>query len=155
MRNICPLLRGRLCAVLVGALGLAVSRPAHSQTVPAGEPSDAPVCLGFSFGTWKPALDWHAAGHAVVLDSALVPRADRGRGLASPVSNGADSTLMLFPPWWPAGVAVRLSTRSPALGATVLGHATALVADDRTRQPPVSSVRAWQVPCGGSAYTSK
>jgi len=135
------------------ALGLAVARPAQSQAAPVAEQLDTPVCLGFSFGAWKPALDWHAAGHAVELDSALVPRADGGRGLAAPINDGADTTttLMLFPPWWPAGVAVRLSTRAPAPRDTVSGRATALVPDDRTRQPPISSVRAWRVPCGGHA----
>jgi hypothetical protein len=57
---------------------------------------------------------------------------------------------MLFPAWWPVGVEVALGTRSPALGDTVSGRATALVADGR-REAPTSRVRAWQVPCARGA----
>ncbi len=138
-----------LSAVLMGVLSLTLSRPAQSQAASVADRPDAPVCYGFSFSPWKPALDWHASGHAVVLDSALVPRAEGGRPVAAPISEGTDTTLMLFPPWWPVGVAVRFATRAPASGDTVLGRATALVADDRRRQPSISSVRVWRVPCGG------
>lgn len=130
-------------------LGLMVPSSGRAQAAPAHDQSDAPVCLGFSFGRWVPALDWHAAGHVVALDSARVPLAAGGRGWATSADNGTDTTLMLFPPWWPAGVSVQLATRTPMTGDTTVGRATALIADGRA-QAPTSRVRAWRVPCNGS-----
>jgi hypothetical protein len=114
--------------------------------VPAAPPSDDAVCLGFSFGGWTPPLNWRASGHGAPLDSASVARAPSGRGWAAGGAVPADTTLMLFPPWWPVGVEVALPTRTPEPGDTVLGRAMALVGDGR-RQPPTSRVRAWRVPC--------
>lgn len=105
------------------------------------------VCLGFAFGSWTPALDWHAAKHVGTMDSSWVGHAPGGRGWAAGDDASTDSTLMLYPGWWPVGVAVALPTRSPARGDTVNGIATALVADGRVRNP-TARVRAWRVPCG-------
>ena len=127
-------------------LALALPRLAAAQA-PAGDERGATVCLGFSFGAWKPALDWKRAGHANPVDSARVPRAPEGRGWATPEGASADTTLMLFPPWWPVGVVVELPTGAPALGDTVAGRARALVGDGR-RESPTSRVRAWRVACG-------
>ena len=62
-------------------------------------------------------------------------------------SAGSDTVLVLYPAFWPAGVAVSLGARELAAGDTVLGRATALVADAH-KASPVAKVRAWRVPCG-------
>jgi hypothetical protein len=134
-----------LAALLLAAPSLGLAQAASS-----GDTTDASACLGFSFGPWNPPLDWRLAGHDVPVDSARVPRAPGGRGWASPnAASRTDTTLMLFPAWWPVGVEVAFNARGPARGDTVSGHATALVADGR-REAPTSRVRVWQVPCGRS-----
>jgi hypothetical protein len=107
------------------------------------------VCLGFAFGAWTPALDWRAAGHPP-LDPKFHLRADDGRDWATTEAVQNESTVMLLPAWWPAGVSVTLPNRAPALGDTVVGAAFAFVADGR-RTAPRSQVRAWRVPCGAPA----
>lgn len=112
--------------------------------------SDSPVCLGFSFGAWTPPLDWRAAGHGAPLDTSRLAVAPTGRDWAVDGVDGVeDSLVLLFPKWWPVGVAVTLPTRRPAPGDTIVGRAQALIADTKSRSP-TSRVRAWQVPCGGS-----
>ncbi|MEO6878536.1 MAG: hypothetical protein ABI205_08655 [Gemmatimonadaceae bacterium] len=132
--------------VAFGTLGAAVV--CGAQRVPDSEP----VCLGFSFGPWTPALDWRAAGHGAKPDSALLQHAAPGRDWAAATSGGAgnpnDSLLILFPSWWPAGVSVAISPRTPAPGDTIAGRAVALVADGG-RTNPVSQIRVWRRPCGG------
>ena len=136
-------------AMVSGLLAIGIARSGLAQTAPAPDRAEPAVCLGFSFGPWTPPLDWRLAGHETAVDSSLVPRAPNGRGWAAPTPGitPADTTLMLFPAWWPVGVQVVLSTRPPAPGDTVSGQAFALVADGR-RDPPTTRVRAWQVPCG-------
>ena len=110
---------------------------------------DDQACLGFSFGPWNPPLDRHAAGHGDMPDSSLLQHAAPGRDWASAASAGRgdpDSLLVLFPSWWPAGVAVDIPRRTPAPGDTVTGRATALIADG-TRKAPISRIRAWRRPC--------
>jgi hypothetical protein len=137
----------RACVAFLGVALLLAPRPGTAQATSA--PADAPVCLGFSFGPWTPALDWRAAGHGAPVDSARVPRAPGGRGwAASDAAPLSDTTVMLFPPWWPVGVMVDLASKAPAAGDTVAGRAMALVNDGR-RRSPTSRVRAWRVPCGG------
>jgi len=110
--------------------------------------SHAQVCLGFAFGGFTPKLDWAKAGHAP-LRPGSAERAPDGRDWASDQALPNDSSLYLFPAWWPVGVWVQLTAR-PAPGDTVSGRATALVArGDIT--PPVAKVKAWQVPCGRAA----
>lgn len=118
---------------------------AAAQSSPAAS-DDPPVCLGFRFDAWMPPLDWRAAGHQDPRD-AVVHRAPQGRDWAATIEEGADSTLILFPSWWPAGVLVALEDRAPAPGDTVSGRATALVARGGLRAPR-AGVRAWRVPCG-------
>ena len=123
-------------------------QPAIAQSASASTGSEPSQCFGFAFGSWTPALDWQMAGHGAPVDSARVPRAPNGRGWAAiDVEHQSDSTLLLFPPWWPAGVSVKLTNRFASPADTISGHAVALVADGRKR-PPTSSVRLWQVPCG-------
>lgn len=107
---------------------------------------DDGTCLRFTFGTWTPSLDWARAGHPGI-DTAGVARDEAGRGWASQagVSSG-DTVLVLFPPWWAAGVSVSLGTKPAAIGDTVTGRATALVADAAITSP-TSRVRAWRVAC--------
>jgi hypothetical protein len=135
-------------ALGVVALIFVVSQTGHAQAPPPSSPSDASQCFGFAFGPWNPALNWEAAGHGHTLDSARVPRAPGGRGwAATEVEAQSDTTLLLFPPWWPAGIVITYGAKPVSPKDTVPGRAVALVADGRKR-PPTSSVRLWQVPCG-------
>jgi hypothetical protein len=129
----------------VAALLLAVALPLRAQS--SAEP---PVCLGFSFGAWTPALDWRAAGHTSPLDPAVHQRAADGRDWATTQAVQDEHTIVLLPAWWPAGVSVTLPTRAPAPGDTVSGSAFAYVADGRLRVPR-ATVRAWRVPCAHHA----
>ena len=127
------------CALAV-ATALTAQSPATRRTEPA-------VCYGFSFGKWTPPLDWQLSGHGATLDSARVPRAPNGRGwAASDVEIESDTTILLFPPWWPAGVLVELKAKPVTLSDTVAGRATAFVADGR-KQPSTSAIRGWRVAC--------
>jgi hypothetical protein len=129
----------------IGALFLAAALPLRAQS-----PSESPVCLGFFFGAWTPALDWRAAGHTSPLDPAAHQRADDGRDWATTQAVQDEHTIVLLPEWWPAGVSVTLPTRAPAPGDTVSGSAFAYVADGRLRVPR-ATVRAWRVPCARRA----
>jgi len=114
------------------------------------EPAKRPEsgeCYGFAFGKWTPPLDWERSGHGAVLDSARVPRAPNGRGwAASDIEMPSDTSLLLFPPWWPAGILVAFKTKPTHPTDTVTGAATAFVADAR-KSPSTSAIRAWLVPC--------
>lgn len=121
----------------------APTRAAAESDAPA--PADAAQCLGFAFGRWTPDLDARAAGHAPFAPGAA-PQAPHGRDWAAAVESGRDTTLMLFPGWWPAGVHVRLPARRPVVGDTVRATAYALVADGRVRAP-TAPVRVWTVRC--------
>lgn len=108
---------------------------------------DDELCLGFSFGAWTPPLDWTAAGHGERPDPRSIPQAPSGRDWAANDRQDGDTTLTLFPAWWPAGVVVRLPSRIPLTGDTLRGTATALVADGRLAAPS-ANVMAWRVRCG-------
>jgi hypothetical protein len=126
-------------------LMVAMAHTAIAQTTTGSEPSQ---CYGFAFGAWTPALDWQLAGHGAPVDSARVPRAPNGRGWAAiDVEPQSDSTLLLFPPWWPAGISVKFATKPASPNDTIAGRAVALVADGRKR-PPTTAVKLWRVPCG-------
>jgi hypothetical protein len=112
---------------------------------------EPPVCLGFAFGNWTPALDWRAAGHQTALDPSVHQRADDGRDWATTQAVQDEHTIVLLPSWWPAGVSVTLPTRAPAPGDTVVGRAFAYVGDGR-RKAPTTQVRAWSVPCAARAH---
>ena len=116
--------------------------------------NDEPVCLGFSFGTWTPALSWRGAGHGEMPSAATLQHAPSGRDWAADGGAGsADTLLILYPAWWPAGVRVDLPTRTPAPGDTVRGRAVAFVANGEV-EPPTASVRAWRVRCHQVAATA-
>ena len=151
-------------AALVASLAMASSVEGQSDTGAAAPPAgaaearrDVRECWRFGFGSWDPALDWQAAGHAgrspaEILESARrgdsLRSAPRGRGNATWSAAAADTALLLFPDWWPAGIAVRLEP-APATADTVRGTATALVADGRVRNP-VSRVVAIRRACGAA-----
>ena len=129
-------------AVVLGACLVLASR-AGAQDAPRRATDQ--LCLGFTFGSFTPKLDWAKAGHAPIRPGSTESAPD-GRDWASDQALPNDSSLYLFPAWWPVGIWVELATRVPADGDTVSGKATALVArGDIT--PPVAKVRAWRVPC--------
>jgi len=109
--------------------------------------ADTPTCLRFTFGAWTPALDWKLAGHRGAADSTHVGHTPEGRGWAAPASGqNADTVLVLFPGFWPAGVSLTFDPRALSAADTVIGKATALVAD-ANKPSPVSRARVWRVPC--------
>jgi hypothetical protein len=134
---------------LTAALGAAARGAGGQEPAPSRVP-DETVCLGFAFGGFTPKLDWAKAGHQPLRAGAGVERAADGRDWASDIATPNDSTLYLFPSWWPVGVVVELPGRRPAPGDTLLGRATALVARGNI-SPPVALVKAWRVPCGRHA----
>ena len=137
-------LRLILAAALVALLP---ARALHAQAAPSHD--DEPVCLGFSFGTWTPALSWKGAGHGEMPSANVLQHAPSGRDWASGGGAGQpDSLLILYPAWWPAGVRVDLPTRTPAVGDTVVGRAVAFVANGAVKAPE-ARVRAWRVGCRG------
>ena len=118
-----PMPKPFLALLVAAALPVALSGqspvPAPSPN-PSPNPSptdDRPQCLGFAFGRWTPALDAAAAGHAPV--GGAIPQAPNGRDWAAAIEAGRDTTLMLFPSWWPAGVHVRLPARRASAVDTV------------------------------------
>lgn len=120
---------------------LVAATRAAAQSVAA----DTAQCFGFSFGAWKPALDLAAAGHSTApLDSALL-KAPGGREWASDAAPN-DTTLLLFPSWWPVGVEITFARKPRTFADTVTGRATALVASGNI-PPPRASLRAWRVAC--------
>ena len=134
-------------AILPFALGC-FAAPLASQSPALTPPPEGAMCFGFAFGKWTPPLDWKVAGHITAPDTAHMAHAPNGRSWAVDASDvGADSTLMLFPPWWPVGVIIRFDRKLAVPGDTVAGSAYAMVADG-TKSPPRSSIRAWLKPCG-------
>lgn len=142
-------MRPGLLPILAAVFGPLVVPHTVARAQAAGSGTSEPVCLGFAFGPFTPKLDWAKAGHAPIR-AGSAQRAPDGRDWASDQALPDDSSLFLFPAWWPVGVWVELSTRAPAPGDTVEGRATALVARGNVT-PPVARVRAWRVPCGGRA----
>lgn len=129
------------------AVALCAASSAAAQSAPRAQSSNAGLCFGFSFGKWTPALDWTRAGHSPPLDSLHTSMAPGGRGWASSdVEAQSDTTLLLFPQWWPAGVLVVLQSKLTTTIDTTPGRAIALVADGR-KQPSTSPIRAWLVRC--------
>ncbi len=128
----------RLVTIFLIALPLG-DLPAQSAV------ADTAHCFGFTFGKWSPALDLATAGHSTApLDSALL-KAPGGREWASDVSPN-ETTLLLFPSWWPVGVEITFARRPHSFADTVSGRAVALVANGSVT-PPRAPVRAWRVAC--------
>lgn len=111
-----------------------------------------PSCLRFRFGTWTPVLDWKRSGHPSAPDSVRLPRTASGQAWAVGASTtssaiAGDTTLVLYPGFWPAGVSISFDPRAFVANDTVTGLARAFVAD---ASQPTSTTRAtlWRVPCG-------
>lgn len=131
------MLRLALVAILV-----LVSSAARGQGVP-------DECYRFAFGTWEPSLKSVASTYNPGYDPTKSAPAGSPRDWAARLPNGtaaethADSVLLLFPAWWPAGVSIEWREQR---GDTLFGQAVALVADGRVKNP-VSTVRAIRVAC--------
>jgi hypothetical protein len=126
--------------VAVTALGAGVAASLVMPTAGPGQRSGAePPCARITLGVWTPPLDWARAGH---LDSATrigeaVRRVRDSIFVSSSAAPGRDGMqwleidgargLLLYPAWWPAGIMIRF--RQQSLGDTLIGEATALVAD--------------------------
>jgi hypothetical protein len=105
-------------------------------------------CFGFRFGPWDPPLKTVASRYNPGYDPTASAPAGAPRDWAARVPNGrpetpTDSVLLLFPAWWPAGVAISWTEQR---ADTLVGRATALVADGRIKNP-VTEVRGVRVPC--------
>jgi hypothetical protein len=106
-----------------------------------------PACLRFQFGVWSPALNWKGAGHVSTLDTSKVERTADGRAWAAPAAvDGGDSVLVLYPAFWPAGVALSFDARTLVIGDTAVAKATAFVADARLARP-IAPAKVWRVEC--------
>jgi hypothetical protein len=133
-------------SVLVGLI-LGVAVHGHAQVAPVAGGADPAQCLGSAFGKWTPPLDWKAAGHIEMPDSSVLPRAPGGRAwAANALGRESDSTLVLFPVWWPVGVVITFDRTPTVAGDTVTGRAAAMVADGR-KPAPRTLIRAWLKPC--------
>lgn len=113
-------------------------------------PNAAPdECFGFKFGAWQPSLSSTSSAYAPGYDPTSSAPAGAPRAWAvrwpsgAPGETSADSLLLLFPPWWPAGVSIQWTQQR---GDTLIGLARALVADGRLKNPE-STVRATRIPC--------
>ena len=136
----CVQVSGVRHAIVVLLLALA-SRGTSAQS----SESESAQCFGFSFGAWQPPLDLALAGHDTSSQDQALLKAPGGRAWASDAIPN-DTTLLLFPAWWPAGVHVTFPRRPRAAADTVSGDATALVANGNLPAPR-ARLRAWRVPC--------
>ena len=135
---------------------LCLSFPARAQQK-AGSATSA--CWRFAFGEWTPPLDWSKAGHPGdagqtaatirrIRDSVYVKDSTAaGNNAMTWERTEHGLLLLLYPPWWPAGVEVRFDSTF-AGGKEMVGTAVAMVAD-ASQQASRTRARAWQVNCGG------
>ena len=112
------------------------------------DPRAPDECFGFRFGAWDPPLKTVASRYNPGYDPTASAPAGAPRDWAAKVPTGrpetaADSVLLLFPAWWPSGVSIAWRDER---GDTLIGLATALVADGRIKNP-VAAVRGLRVPC--------
>lgn len=151
------LLAALLAIVALPAIASSQSATESGKSPASAEPThDVRECWRFGFGRWEPALDWLAAGHQGRSPEEYLAAVRRGEASrpSAPSPNATwstaagDTTLLLFPDWWPAGVAVRLDA-GRAAADTLRGTATALVADGH-RTNPVSRIVAIRRSCGAA-----
>ena len=133
---------------ILGSIALLVlSATAIAAQTPTRPPDVDEVCLGFAFGTWRPALNWAEAGHQPVTDTTVWSKAPGGRDWAvNGTKTEGDTTFILFPMWWPAGVVVSLEHVPKSPIDSVRGQAIAMVADAR-KAAPTTAIRAWMKSC--------
>jgi hypothetical protein len=129
--------------VLLGIAPRLVWAQAQPPRMPAPD-----ECFGFKFGSWDPPLKSVASTYNPGYDPVTSAPAGSPRDWAARISNGksetaADSVLLLFPGWWPAGVAIEWTEQR---GDTLIGKAHALVADGRVKNPE-TAVRGIHVAC--------
>jgi hypothetical protein len=125
-----------------------VLTPAIAGGQTAVDPRAPDECFGFRFGAWDPPLKTVASRYNPGYDPTASAPAGAQRDWAAKVPTGrpetaADSVLLLFPAWWPSGVSIAWREQR---GDTLVGQATALVADGRIKNP-VAAVRGLHVPC--------
>ena len=127
---------------------------AASAGAQAPAPSLTPdECYRFAFGTWAPPLNpvSRKTSEPSTPDTSppartSSPAPDWAARLPTKVgatATAADSELVLFPGWWPAGIGI---TWTATRGDTLIGVARAFVADGRLRVP-TSEARAIRIPC--------
>jgi hypothetical protein len=127
-------------------VALLVCAPVIAQAQGGAAPDE---CYGFSFDAFSPPLDYAGAGHPGTAaemrgSRTQAPKVVGARESAIQVDDGPrDSLMILFPSWWPAGVAIRWSSST---ADTLKGIAQAFVADGRVKVP-TTSVRGWRIPC--------
>lgn len=132
----------RIWDVAPGVLLFILGAPLAAQ----GSSREPDECFGFSFGAWDPPLRSVANTFNPGEDPKAGAATGAPRGWAARTPNGreaGDSSLILFPAWWPSGVTVEWTG---ARGDTLFGVAHALVADGRLKVP-ASAVRGLRVPC--------
>ena len=137
------MLRFRARLLPAALLVSCITVPARAQI---GDPAAAPRsgCYRFDFGVWAPSLEQAKRDLERVGADWRVP-APREAGTMWDVEG--DAPALLFPVWWPNGIAVRFD--SAARGDTLRGEAWAYVPDGRV-QAPHASVRAVAGPCRGA-----
>lgn len=131
-----------------------------AQNVRADSGAAPSACWRFAFGTWTPSLDWAGAGQpgtdsgtaAVVQrvrDSIYAndPVASRNNAMTIERTQ-AGMLVMLYPPWWPAGVKLTFDS-TVAGGREMIGTAVALAANGSVA-PSQALARAQQVNCGAN-----
>jgi hypothetical protein len=127
-----------LACVLVGT-----ARAGAQSAAPAPAPRSG--CYRFEFGRWEPALD---AARAELARHGIDWRVQTPRADGTMWDVEGDAPALLFPAWWPNGVAVTFT--GAASGDTLRGRAVAFVPDGRVAAP-VAPVLAWQGPCRGAS----
>jgi hypothetical protein len=120
-------------------------------------PAPPDECFRFNFGKWDPPLKSASSTYSPGYDptTSAPPGSPRSWAARTPAGNAsgapADSVLLLFPAWWPAGVSIRWTAQH---GDTLIGVATAMVADGRVKNPE-TSVRALHVSCRSAPGTGR
>jgi len=154
MDRVVPGRRARFASAIVATTVLAtlMASPAEARQVDSAATMPEGVatpdeCFGLTFGRWEPELDPRAAGHPVVAADSTPQRAPDGRDWAARLETGRDTTIILFPVWWPAGVTIRFPQGRASTNDTTRGTATALVASGDVN-PPTTAVLLRPVPCG-------
>ena len=136
-------MRRRWIVIMLGIAPRLLGAQAQAPRMPAPD-----ECFGFKFGSWDPPLKSVASTYNPGYDPVSSAPAGSPRDWAARVPNGkpetaADSVLLLFPAWWPAGVAIEWTEQR---ADTLIGRARALVADGRVKNP-VTAVRGMHVAC--------
>ena len=134
-----PLRLAALLACCWTAPGVVAAQ--SSDSVPAPRSG----CYRFEFGAWEPTLE---AAKRDLARYGADWRVPFPRESGTMWDAEGDSVALLFPAWWPIGVAVRFDPE--ARGDTVRGEAIAYVPDGRALAPR-TTIRAVRGRCGDPA----